>query len=208
MITLLFISASNAYDPNKVHPTPQILDPIGSKPDALVLTASEEVQLRSGESLLRQQKGSNGGRGVAVQYINAPASKVWETILDYPQYPNRVKNVVECTVYQRASRTDEELLFVEMISSVWSVKIGLYTVNKIRKKEGYMHWYLDRRKESDAKDLVGYWRVEELSTNPPLTRVDHSTEMVVSGVPGFIADYLTKDALVSGTAWVKKYSEQ
>ena len=95
MITLLIAAVANAYDPNKVHPTPQILDPIASKPDALVLSAAEESQLQSGKPLLRQQKGSRGGRGVAVQYINAPASKVWDTILDTSRRSNEKLIITE-----------------------------------------------------------------------------------------------------------------
>ena len=100
------------------------------------------------------------------------------------------------------------LVFVEMISKVWGLKFGLYTKNTVNRRAGYMHWNLDRRRTSDVTDLIGYWRVEEISAGPPLTRVDHSTEMIVSGVPGFISSYLTNDALVSGTAWVKKYAEE
>ena len=56
------------------------------------------------------------------------------------------------------------------------VEFGVYTHNRVRKEEGYMFWTLDYRRRSDADDLLGYWRVEQIQEDPPLTRVDHSTE--------------------------------
>lgn len=208
IITLLSWPEAQAYDPNSSHTAPKTLSEFTSKPLAVKVSPAEIIKLRGGESILRQEKGSNGGRGVAIQYINAPESTVWDTILDYSNYPKMVDDVVKCSVYERSNSGGQDLRYVEMISSVWGFKFGLYTTNTVNKSNGYMHWALDRRKESDVNDLIGYWRVEQISSNPPVTRVDHSTEMVVTGVPDFIANYLTQDALVSGTAWVKKYAEK
>ena len=73
-------------------------------------------------------------------------------------------------------------LYVELISSVMFVKFGVYTINYICKEQHYMHWTLDYDRKSDTKDMVGYWRVEQIKTNPPVTRVDYATEMLVTGV--------------------------
>ena len=51
-----------------------------------------------------------------------------------------------------------------------------------------MHWTLDYDRKSDTKDMVGYWRVEQISTNPLVTRVDYATEMLVTGVPDFLSE--------------------
>jgi len=71
-----------------------------------------------------------------------------------------------------------------------------------------MAWTLDYRRTSDVKDLTGYWRVEQIRDNPPLTRVDHATNLAISGVPGFVVNYLTEQSLVDGTAWVKASAEK
>lgn len=71
-----------------------------------------------------------------------------------------------------------------------------------------MFWTLDYRRRSDADDLLGYWRVEQLQSDPPLTRVDHSTELILAGVPDFLVDYLSQDALINGTKWVKREAER
>ena len=133
---------------------------ISAKPDAVSLTAEERQQLQDGKAILRQEKGADGGRGIAVQYINATVSNVWDTILDYPEYPDMVKDVVRCSVYEQSRSRGSKILYVEMISKVWGLKFGLYTKNTGNRRAGYMHWSLDRRRTSDVTDLIGYWRVE------------------------------------------------
>ena len=145
---------------------------------------------------------------MAVQYVNAPESVVWDTILNYPMYTEWVDNVVQSSVYKTAHKMwRSKILYVELISSVMFVKFGVYTINYLCKEQHYMHWTLDYDRQSDTKDMVGYWRVEQISTNPPVTRVDYATEMLVVGVPDFLASYLTKDALINGTKWVKRSGE-
>ena len=72
----------------------------------------------------------------------------------------------------------------------------------------YMSWTLDRNRTSDVRDMIGYWLVLESPDNPNQTRLEYSTELVLGGVPDFIVNILTKDALVDGTAWVKQRSEE
>ena len=56
--------------------------------------------------------------------------------------------------------------------------------------------------------MIGYWRVEQIEAEPPMTRLDYATEIVVSGVPDFIVNHLTESSLVDGTAWVKREAEK
>ena len=141
---------------------------------------------------------------MAVQYIKAPPHVIWSTILDYSQYKNRVKNVKSCAVYKRSG----DDIYVDMQSSVFGFGFGLYTRNTVRKDQGYMAWTLDYDRKSDVEDMVGYWRVEPIQASPPITKLEYSTQIKMRGVPGFIVNYLTKDSLREGTAWVKKHSEK
>ena len=200
---LSMLSVVFAYDPSNPHPHQGILTPITTAPKAVSLSEAEQVKLKAGEVILQQQQDQSGGRGVAVQYINAAEADVWMTIFSYHKYKDWVDNVVSCEVYERV---DKEI-YVEMISSIVGFKIGIYTKNSLRKDQNYMSWTLDYRRESDVNDMIGYWRVEQIQDSPPITRVDYSTEMKVSGVPKFVANYLTKDALTSGTEWVKTQAE-
>ena len=202
----LLSTLTQAYDPAKSHTNQGILKPISSVPKAVALNEAEKTKLQKGDVVLQSivDDTTQSGRGVAVQYINAKEDRVWNTILNYPKYPDWVDNVVECKVYKE----EPSIKYVEMISSVMWVKFGVYTKNYIYKDQKYMHWTLDYSRLSDADDLVGYWRVEQIQDSPPITRVDYATDMKLSGVPDFLASYLTKDALINGTKWVKREAEK
>ena len=190
-----------AADP---HPHSAVLKPIVQAPAAIDLNAEEDARVRKGEAILRQTQGEDGGRGVAVQIVHAPATTVWDTILAYDKYPDWVEGVKSCEVYQK----EGQKLFVAMKSSFMWITSTLHTINDVRRDQGYMSWVLDRSRESDVKDMIGYWRVEQIQDQPPLTRLDYATEIVVSGVPDFIVRHLTESSLVDGTAWVKREAEK
>ena len=202
-LLIIGLMTAEAYDPNSPHSHNGILQSIDSAPQPVELNPAQVAQLERGEVVLQQRLDDSGGGGVAVQYISATEKSVWSTILSYHRYKDWVDNVVSCEMYDR--RGDD--IYVEMISSIMGFKVGLYTKNHLRKDQQYMSWTLDYQRESDVDDMIGYWRVEQIQESPPITRVDYRTEMKVSGVPSFVANYLTKDALVSGTQWVKKQAE-
>ena len=195
------VHAADLFTP---HPHEQTLKPFTQKPDPVNLDEKEAAVLNQGESVLRQSEQNESGSGVAVQLISAPASLIWDTILRYDQYKDWVKNIDDCKVY----RSMGDQIFVAMDLSFWWIHSKLYTVNTIYKNQGYMSWELDRSRTSDVIDLVGYWRIEEISKEPAVTRVEYATEMVVGRFPDFIVNFLTRDSLTNGTAWVKERSEE
>ncbi|MAA80592.1 MAG: hypothetical protein CL916_15155 [Deltaproteobacteria bacterium] len=200
MLILLASSLSFASP----HPHKGKLKPITSVPVPVTLTSADQIKLDKGQVVLKQKVGESGGEGVAVQYISASSQRVWDTILEYDKYKDRVKNIKSANVYKKVG-TD---WYVQMISSVMFFTFTMNTKNSIHKDQHYMSWTLDYERKSDLDDSVGYWLVTEISTSPNLTRVDYSTNIIVSGVPDFLTGYLTEDALVEGTKWVKKYAEQ
>ena len=204
---ILFFSALLwGYDPNLPHPHRGKLQPLKNSPQAVSLTKAQKMRLQNNEPVfLRVKKeGSQSARGVAVQYIHASVDTVWDTILNYPKYTDWVENVTVCSVYKK----NKNIWHTAIISEVMYISFGVYTQNHIFREKGYMYWVLDYDRLSDADDLLGYWRVEEIQKSPPLTRVDHSTELILTGVPDFILEYLSEDALVNGTRWVKRESER
>jgi ribosome-associated toxin RatA of RatAB toxin-antitoxin module len=199
----LALAPARASDPSTPHPHQGLLKPISSAPAGVKLTEAEQAKLAAGKPVLRQSQGAEGGSGVAIQEIAAPAETVWDTILNYPRYKDWVENVVSCTVYRKEGST----LYLDMQTSILGIRSGMYTRNVVRKDQGYMSWTLDYSRKSDVNDIVGYWRVETLSTEPPRTRLEYSTQLMVSGVPTLLVGYLTRDSLVEGTGWVKKQAE-
>ena len=71
-----------------------------------------------------------------------------------------------------------------------------------------MAWTLDYDRKSDVSDLVGYWRVVPVDGMAGVTRLEHSNSIKLKGVPGFLVNYMTRDALSEGTAWVKREAER
>jgi ribosome-associated toxin RatA of RatAB toxin-antitoxin module len=192
-----------ASDPTRPHSHQGLLTPISAAPAALALSPEEQSRLEKGEVVLRQEQSPGSGKGVAVQLISAPIDTVWSVILDYDRYPERISTLDTCEVYREKGNE----LYVDMQSSVMGIKFGQYTRNFLYKDQGYMSWTLDYSRSSDVDDMIGYWRLETVSTSPPVTRLEYATELKVGQVPGLLVGFLTRDALRSGTAWVKKYSE-
>ena len=203
-VSAWFVSPALAADLFEPHPHPAQLKPYEGAPELLKLTPDEDTQLKEGNAVLRQSEDNESGSGVAVQLIAAPPSLIWETILRYDQYKDWVKNVDDCKVYRNVG----DQIFVAMDLSFWWIHSKLYTINTLNKPKGYMSWELDRGRTSDVIDLVGYWRIEEISKSPALTRVEYATEMVVGRFPDFIVNFLTRDSLTNGTEWVKERAEE
>ena len=141
---------------------------------------------------------------MAVQYIDATADNVWETILSYNRYDDWVSNVDSCRVYKKEQNT----VYVETLSSLGFMKFGVYTKNTLHLDKGYMTWTLDYDKNSDLNDSVGYWRVEQISNTPPVTVVEYHSKVKVGNMPAFVEKFLRNDALLKGTSWVKKQAEK
>lgn len=181
-----------------------LLTPITSSPTPVALTANEKASLAAGKHIERHTKGSDGGSGIAVQYIKASPAVIWQTILSYHRYKDWVANVVHCSVYKREGSE----IYIDMQTSIFGFKSTVFTKNTVRKDQGYMAWTLDYDRKSDVDDLVGYWRVDPVPELPGVTRLEHSNSIKIKGVPGFLVNYMTRDALSEGTAWVKREAEK
>ena len=197
--------ASSAWAKDEKHPYGPLLLPITEKPKPTALTPEEEAKLKGNKVVLRQVETADGGYGVAIQDISASVETVWNTILAYDRYPDWVDNVANCTVYKSPK---PNVLYVDMEISVMFVSSHLYTINTVNREAGYMTWILDRDRKSSVKDTVGYWMVSPHPKDPKRSRVEYSSQMIVSGIPEFIANFLTRDSLENGTVWVKKRAEE
>ena len=145
-------SSAHADDTLKPHPHKPLLTPITKAPKGLVLNDAELKTLEKDDPVLRQTKGKDGGVGVAIRLVKALPNHIWDTILNYKKYTDWVDNVDSCTVY----KNENGKLYVDMRTSIMWIDNAVFTVNTIRKDEGYMTWVLDRNRTSDVQDMVGY----------------------------------------------------
>jgi hypothetical protein len=190
--------------PHKAHPISPILKPFVSAPDAVELSKAEKSALRAGKPVFRASNDSKSGGGVAIQDINAPEDYVWKVILSYDRYAGWVKTIDKCAVYKRKGR----LVYIDMLTSFFMIKSQIYLIHRIQRALGYISWTLDRSRSSDLHDVIGYWRITQISEHPPRTRLQHASSIVAGSVPDFVVDFLTKDAVLDGTAWVKEQAEK
>lgn len=185
------------------HPHRGIFPPVTADPGPVALTPEQAARLEDGKLVQQMKESDEGGWGTSVQLVRAPPETIWDTILAYDRYEDRVPNVKSCEVYKREGDT----LYVAMQSGIPGVTFTIYSRNVVRRAEGWMAWTLDYDRTSDVHDMVGHWRVTEVSKSPPVSRLDYSTRMQVKGAPGFVVRSLTKSSLESGTAWVKEHAE-
>ena len=203
-LALLLGSTAQAADATKPHIHQGSISAYSGAPPTVPLTPDELARLAAGEVVKRQIKYDDGGRGVAVQDIQAPQEVVWEQILDFPGYPRMVENVQECAIYARSGQE----LKARFVVGALMMSIEYYIDHEVHVDEGWLTWTLDYSRESDLDDSVGFWRVEPVTARPGFTRLFYSVEVKPRGwVPGPIEDYITDAGLTKATAWVKRESE-
>jgi hypothetical protein len=207
MSLLLFVPLALAGDADEAHPHTGVVPAFSGAPPELTLTAAEEGTLKSGVAVRKQVRydDDSGGRGVAVMDVAAPTDIIWSKIGNYSAYPSWIDNLSTCEIYEK----DGQDVYVYFKASVVGFPVEWWIKHDFQTAKGYVTWTLDYRRHSDLHDSVGYWRVTELSTDPPLSRIEYSVDLRVSGwVPGAIEDMLANKGLVEATEWVKKQSEK
>ena len=196
--------ASLAADPNTAHPHNGELEPFVGGAPSLQLTAADHEKLAAGKPATRTAKEGTGGRGMAVQDIQASTDTVWSRILDYRNYPTMVDQVKLCETYENSG----EHIKTRFIISAVGFKYEYFIDHIYKPGENTLTWTLDYTRSSDLGDSVGYWYVVKHPDKPDWTRVYYSVDIRPRGwVPQFVIDLLTKKGLVEATGWVKKESE-
>ena len=106
LLLLLFFGlpmSAQAADASKPHPHQGVLASYDSKPALPKLSADDLAQLANGKAVRKQSRDGQGGRGIAVQDINAPTSVVLAKISYFKNYPSMVDEVKLCEIYQNAN---------------------------------------------------------------------------------------------------------
>lgn len=146
--------------------------------------------------------------GVAVQDVDAPAEYALKQIKDGEKYIGKVPGLSSVKNYAERKRGDGsvETRATYIVKLVMGYQLEYYIDQVYSPKNRCLTWTLDYSRTSDLHDSVGYWRVDPLGAER--SRVFYSSSSLVNGMPQFVMDLLTSQALKASTAWVKKYSEQ
>ncbi|KAJ1617194.1 hypothetical protein T492DRAFT_850265 [Pavlovales sp. CCMP2436] len=148
--------------------------------------------------------------GVAVQDVDAPVDCVLAQIINGEDYVGKVPGLSSVKNYAEKKRGDGAVLTkaTYLLKLVMGYQLE-YFINQIYvPKNRCLTWTLDYSRKSDLHDSAGYWRVDPLPGQPGRSRVFYSSSSLVLGMPQFVMDLLTSQALKASTAWVKKYAEK
>lgn len=158
-----------------------------------------QTQIQSGAS----------GRGLCVQDVEAPASIVWEKILDFNNYSNMVPSTLASSNYNVVTNKDgSQLIYTRMKIGFSFVKLEFFVRHVYVPKLNSLTWTLDYDKTSDFDDSVGFWFIIPHPDNKDWARVYYSVGVsMFDWVPGFVMDIMSSKALTDATGWVKRESE-
>jgi ribosome-associated toxin RatA of RatAB toxin-antitoxin module len=195
---------------SKPHPHTGVVKPFASGDPGVKLDRDALAILKSGKPFKFQVQDGSAGRGMVVQDVKAPVETVWGRILDFDAYPKMVPKTVESVVYKTDTlRGGKQRIFVRMKIGFPALQLKFYINHLYDPSQNSLTWTLDYTNYSELDDSAGYWYVIPHPDNPSKwSRVYYSVEVsMFRWVPRFVVDFMSKQALIDATAWVKKYSE-
>ena len=196
------------------------------------LDSTQQRQVRNGERVQYQDDMGLAGSGFVVWDVKAPASVVWDCLLDFQSYPQTIPTVREVVMYTNTHlkedyRAEKPLDFEDGTAAICkhgvpSVTRAQFQLSKFRLKIAAVHKYrphpngdymvftLDPASTNMVlKYAKGIWHTE---SNPEgkegYTRVWLLCELRVSKIlPKWIVDYAAKRAMPRATTWLKPQVE-
>ena len=193
-----------AADADSPHPHQGIVEPFRGLPTPPVLDPDQLQTLARGDAVLTTLKNGDGGRGMAIQDIQATPATVWNRILAFREYPDMVNYVVESEPYLEEGND----LRVRFVLKVLAFRYEYYIKHDFNPDQNYMSWTLDYSRESDFDDSVGYWAVHPHPEDPDQSGLVYSIDMRTRGwMPGVIRGIIARQGLEDATSWVKREAE-
>lgn len=127
-------------DRSQPHPFKGVLKPYSPGPFDIVLTASDEAKLESGQPVMKQTLPSKddpeaGGGAICIQDVMAPPDLVWNQILDLNAYKGKVPKVLTSQNYFTGRNDDgSERIKTKMVLGVlpgYSVRLRIMDGNAV-----------------------------------------------------------------------------
>ena len=176
------------------------------------LSKDQLQQLDNGKRVLLQKRlrGDSGGRGTAVQDMNAPPATVLKAVTTFDRYAGRLAQCSYSTVYGRSQNRMKgtENIKVHMKLAGGVKTFNCYYDHTVTPKKGTVTWQLDPDKTSDFVDVQGQWYVAKHPTKQGWSRVWYSAEVALPPwLPGPIVVQLCKTSGTKALSFVKKEAE-
>ena len=138
---LLFWIGTHAMagDPNSPHPHTGVA-PKFSSPSPTALNAEEGAKLAGGESVRKQIRYEDGGRGISIMDVKGSPQDVWNVIMDFSSYPNWVDMLENTDIYFNNERNRIKVAFT---LSVLGIDVAYWIDHRYDLDAGHMTWQLD-----------------------------------------------------------------
>ena len=170
------------------------------------LNADELAILDSGSLLFKvcdDAKSDHSNAGLAAQVIGVPAETVWQTILNFDEWPRMIDDVVETDVYEE-NETDFK---VKVTIGVGFIRIRTH-VHHVRDEEaGTLCWHLDGEKASDLVSNTGFWMVEPREDGASCIVYYSCSITLCPWAPKVLDRYVAREGLPRALGWLKREAE-
>ena len=136
-------------------------------------------------------------RSVSCFEIAAPRDVVWQTLTNFPKYPDLFKRVKTCRVTKR----EGDIVFLESVmKSQLFIKPTQHTVNDLTRGPGTLKWKL---LDGNFKSVEGEWSLEPVK-DATHTKVTYAIEVepgiVPQGIVVMFMKAIQKEAVASVTS--------
>jgi len=169
----------------------------------------ERMSLACGELVVKKGMVDGVPQGMASQRVHAPASTVWERILDFAMWPKMVDNVVSARVYAHDRHADGEHINVEVSVGMAMIRIRTFVHHVYDEERSLMTWTLDEEQESDLDANSGFWLVQPDPDDPGWCTVNYSIAVTLkSWAPSWLDSLIAVQGLPKAVGWVKRESEK
>lgn len=141
-------------------------------------------------------------RAVSCFEIAAPRDVVWQTLTNFPKYPDLFKRIKTCRVTKR----EGDIVFIEsMMKSQLFIKPCQHTVNDLTNGPGTLKWKL---LDGNFKSVEGEWSLEPLKDGAR-TKVTYAIEvepgMVPQAMVSMFLKVIQKEAVTAVTGASESY---
>lgn len=164
--------------------------------------ADHEV-LESGSMLMRTyQTEGRASEGFAVQVVQAPAEHIWQSILDWDEWPRMVDDVCETEVYE----THGDHIKVKVTLGIGPLRIKTHVHHELDRAAGRLTWKLDPDKKSDLLGNRGFWAV--VPATDTSSTVYYSVSICThKWAPGWLNRHIEREGFPRALSWLKEEAE-
>ncbi len=158
----------------------------------------ESIQQTGADS--NEAKKKHLARAVTSFEVAAPREVVWQTLTNFPKYPELFKRIKSCRVTKR----EGDLVFIESImKSQLFIKPCQHTINDLAKGPGTLKW---RLLDGNFKSVEGEWSLEQTKDGQHC-KVTYAIEVEPGMVPQPVVSMFLKVVQKEAVSSVTSVSE-